>query len=109
MTALAPRCRDLFPSYRANHRRVERPDVVQRLHPVSAAEYPDLALIEHGGVRAARQRSACRHERRVRPTARRNVKDVYAVVVWYALAATDDDDDDDLASYESRRVRAAWR
>ena len=42
---------------------VERPDIVQRLQPVSASEYPDLVLTEHSGVGVARREASAREHR----------------------------------------------
>jgi hypothetical protein len=57
-------------------------------------------------VRAAQRGNACGRGRRARPTARRDVENVDAVVVSYAVSTADDKN---LASYESRRVRATRR
>jgi len=105
--SLAPRYHDLLPTQPIERTAdVERPDVVQRLQPVSATENPDFVLVEHRGVRAARRGNVRGHEGRMRPAASWDVEDVDAVVVCCALATADDDD---LASYQSRGVRAAWR
>jgi len=79
---LAPQNRDLLPTQPIERTAdVERPDVVQRLQPVSAAEHPDFVLVEDGGVRAARRGNVRGRERRARPAARRDVEDEDAVVV----------------------------
>ena len=79
---LAPRYRDLVPTHPIERTAdVERPDVVQRLQPVSAAKHPDFVLVEHRGVRAARRGNVRARERRARPAARRDVEDVHAIVV----------------------------
>jgi hypothetical protein len=57
-------------------------------------------------VRVAQRGNVCGSGRRARPTARRDVENVDAVVVSCALSAADDND---LASYDSRGVRAAQR
>jgi len=66
----------------------------------------DIVLVKRRSVHAAWRRKVCGSERRARPTARRDVEDKDASVVWCALATADDDD---LASDESRGAHAARR
>ena len=98
---LCPRYGDLPPTRPIERTaNVERPDLIQRLQPVSAAEYPDFVLVEHRGVCARRQRrNVCSRERQARPACR-DVEDgdvVGAVVLGCALAAADEG----RGSYES--------
>jgi hypothetical protein len=99
---------DLFPAHPVERRAtdVKRPDVVERLQAVPAAEYPDLVLVQHRCMRASRRRNISRREGRPRPSASRDVEDVHAVVVRGALAAADYHD---LAPDERRRVSATRR
>ena len=47
---------DLLPAHAVHrHADVEGPDVVERLHAVPAAKDPDLIVVVHGGVGAARR------------------------------------------------------
>ena len=79
--SLAPQNRDLLPMHPIERTAdVERPDVVQRLQPVSAAEHPDFVLVEDGGVRAARRGNVHGRECWARPAACRDVEDEDAVV-----------------------------
>ena len=104
---LASRDGDLLPAHPVEGAAdVERPDVVQRLQPVPAAENPDLVLVQHRRVRAPRRRHVPARERRARPAPRGDVEDEYAVVVRGALTAADYDD---LAADERRGVRATRR
>jgi len=79
---LAPQNRDLLPTHPIERTAdVERPDVVQRLQPVSAAKHPDFVLVEDSGVRAARRGNVRGREHQARPVAHQDVKDEDAVVV----------------------------
>ena len=67
---------------------VERPDIVQCLQPVSAAEHPDFVLVEDSGVCAVQRGNVRGHERRARPVAHRDVEDEDTVVVAGFARAT---------------------